>query len=216
MSAKEYTPGSLVSYRGRDWIVMPGANADLVNLRPLGGSEVEATAVYLPLDLPGEAITGSQFPPPTEKDLGDFATARMLFHASRLSFRQASGPFRCMGRLSFRPRNYQIVPLVMALEQRTTRLMIADDVGIGKTVEGLLVLSPGDILFPFERYVTEPLRIHFEKGSARRIEGGREAVMLETLLESRGDDFQIDDDFLFTHCPNVVNAINAICNWVQE
>lgn len=57
-----------------------------------------------------------------------------------------------------------------------------------ETVEGLLVLSPGDILFPFERYVTEPLRIHFEKGSARRIEGGREAVMLETLLESRGDE----------------------------
>src|SRR5690606_10128396 len=56
------------------------------------------------------------------------------------------------------------------------------------TVEGLLVLSPGDILFPFERYVTEPLKIHFEKGTAHRIEGGREAVMLDGLLDSRGDE----------------------------
>ncbi len=56
------------------------------------------------------------------------------------------------------------------------------------TVEGLLVFSPGDILFPFERYVTEPLKIHFEKGMAHRIEGGREAVMLEGFLNDRGDD----------------------------
>lgn len=57
-----------------------------------------------------------------------------------------------------------------------------------ETVEGLLVLSPGDILFPFERYVTQPLRIHFEKGTARRIEGGREAVMLDGFLNDRGDE----------------------------
>lgn len=57
-----------------------------------------------------------------------------------------------------------------------------------ETVEGLLVLSPGDILFPFERYVTEPLKMHFEQGSVRRIEGGREAVMLEGLLQDRGDE----------------------------
>lgn len=57
-----------------------------------------------------------------------------------------------------------------------------------ETVEGLLVLSPGDVLFPFERYVSEPLKIHFEKGSACKLEGGREAVMLETLLDNRGDE----------------------------
>ncbi|MCB9895296.1 MAG: aminotransferase class I/II-fold pyridoxal phosphate-dependent enzyme [Planctomycetes bacterium] len=36
------------------------------------------------------------------------------------------------------------------------------------------------------------------------------------ILESKGDDLRIDDEFLFTHCPNVVNAINAVCKWVQE
>lgn len=55
------------------------------------------------------------------------------------------------------------------------------------TVEGVLVLSPGDVLFPFERYVTEPLKIYFEKGVAHRLEGGREAVMLRGYLDERGD-----------------------------
>ncbi len=46
-----------------------------------------------------------------------------------------------MGKLSFRPRSYQIVPLVMALKQDIVRLLIADDVGIGKTVEALIILK---------------------------------------------------------------------------
>src|SRR5450759_4482209 len=45
-----------------------------------------------------------------------------------------------MGRLSFRPRAYQIVPLIMALRQDVVRLLIADDVGVGKTIEALLVV----------------------------------------------------------------------------
>lgn len=140
MSSTTYTPGKLVQFRDRRWIVLPSGDDDLVMLRPLGGAEEETTAVYKPLRLPGEEITESEFPKPTVKDLGDFATARLLFNAARLSFRHASGPFRCMGRLSFRPRNYQLVPLVMALKQDTVRLMVADDVGIGKTIEALLIL----------------------------------------------------------------------------
>ncbi|WP_416798862.1 leucyl aminopeptidase [Ciceribacter azotifigens] len=57
-----------------------------------------------------------------------------------------------------------------------------------ETVEGVLVLSPGDVLFPFERYVTQPLKIYFEKGVAHRFEGGREALMLRSLIEDRGDE----------------------------
>lgn len=57
-----------------------------------------------------------------------------------------------------------------------------------ETVEGVLVLAPGDILFPFERYVTSPVRLHFEGGSIRRVEGEREAILLEALLDRRGDE----------------------------
>jgi 2,5-dihydroxypyridine 5,6-dioxygenase len=56
------------------------------------------------------------------------------------------------------------------------------------TVEGTLVVPPASILFPFERYVTEPIRMRFTQGVAREIEGGREAVMLRDLLETQNAD----------------------------
>ena len=55
------------------------------------------------------------------------------------------------------------------------------------TVNGTLVISTASILFPFEFYVTEPIRLHFENGVARRIEGGREATMLSDFIEKQGD-----------------------------
>ena len=35
----QYTPGSLVRARGREWIVEPGSVAPLLRLRPLAGGE---------------------------------------------------------------------------------------------------------------------------------------------------------------------------------
>lgn len=141
MSVQTRKPGMLVNYRGRDWIVMPSDDEDILKVKPLGGSEAETTGIYLPLQLPGEDVSDTQLDPPSVNDLGDFETAKMLFHASRLSFRNAAGPFRCMGKLSFKPRAYQVVPLVMALKQDVTRLLIADDVGIGKTIEALMIIK---------------------------------------------------------------------------
>jgi SNF2 family DNA or RNA helicase len=43
-------------------------------------------------------------------------------------------------RLGFEPRAYQLVPLLVALRLPTVRLLIADDVGIGKTIEAGLIL----------------------------------------------------------------------------
>lgn len=136
-------PGSMVKYRDREWIVLPSDDEDLMMLKPLGGSDEEITAVFLPLRfMPGEKPEPASFALPTPDDIGAFETAKILFDASRLSFRNASGPFRCMGKLSFRPRSYQLVPLVMALKhQDVVRMLIGDDVGIGKTVEALIILK---------------------------------------------------------------------------
>ena len=133
-------PGTLVKFRGRRCVVQPSSDNDLVLLKPLGGTDDETIAVFEPVLQSNDKIEHDQFESPTVDDLDSFLTAKLLYDAARLSFRQVSGPFRCMGKLSFRPRSYQLVPLIMALKQPVTRLLIADDVGIGKTIEALLIM----------------------------------------------------------------------------
>ncbi len=139
MTNFDFKPGSLVTLRNRPWVVQPSDDTDLLLLKPLGGSDDEITGIFKPLANEADKPQTYDFIKPTEKDLGDFASAKLLYNAARLAFRNAAGPFRCLGKLSFRPRSYQMVPLIMALKQDTTRLLIADDVGVGKTIEALLV-----------------------------------------------------------------------------
>ncbi len=134
-------PGKLISLRGREWVVLPSDDPqNLLIVKPLGGSDDEITGIYLPLQIAADRPNDARFDPPTPEDLGDVATAKLLHDSARLAFRNGAGPFRCLAKLSFRPRAYQIVPLVMALRQDKIRVLIADDVGVGKTIEALLVV----------------------------------------------------------------------------
>jgi len=139
MNQFEFKPGSLVTFRKRPWVVLPPEEPEVVLLKPLGGTDNEITGIFSPIASAEEKIESFNFVKPGKKDLGDFTSAKLLYNASRLSFRNAAGPFRCLGKLSFRPRSYQMVPMIMSLKQDITRLLIADDVGVGKTIEALLV-----------------------------------------------------------------------------
>jgi superfamily II DNA or RNA helicase len=133
-------PGSLVYLHDRPWVVLPQDNPDLLRLKPLEGKEEETIGIYLPLFAERISLQPYLFPLPKPQDLGDWNAAHLLYNAARLSFRDVAGPFRVLGRIAFQPRAYQMTPLIMALKQETpTRLLIADDVGVGKTIEALLI-----------------------------------------------------------------------------
>lgn len=116
---------------------MPSSEKDVLNLRPLTGDEGGECGLYLPLE--EKKLQPATFPLPTIEDIGDFESARLLRDAARLLLRHGAGPFRSSGHLGFRPRPYQLVPLLMALRISPVRMLIADDVGIGKTIEAALI-----------------------------------------------------------------------------
>lgn len=131
-----FPPGSLVTARGREWVVQPGSADDFLVLRPLGGADDDIAGVFL-----SEGVHAATFPPPAPDDLGDNYSATLLRDAIRVGFRSTTGPFRCLASINVEPRAYQLVPLMMALRQDVVRLLIADDVGIGKTVEAALIAT---------------------------------------------------------------------------
>ena len=133
-----FAAGSLVKARGREWVVLPSPEDDLVMVRPLGGADHEETGIVTSL----ETVEPASFAPPDpETDLGDHRSAKLLRDALRLGFRSSAGPLRCAARIAVDPRPYQLVPLLMALRLDPVRLLIADDVGVGKTIEAALVAS---------------------------------------------------------------------------
>jgi superfamily II DNA or RNA helicase len=132
-----YAPGSLVSARGREWVVLPESAADMLVLRPLGGSDDDVAALFPAF----EKVSAATFDPPDPADLGNAEAAGLLRSALRIGFRSGAGPFRSLAGIAVQPRAYQLVPLLMALRQQTVRMLISDDVGIGKTIEAGLVAS---------------------------------------------------------------------------
>ncbi|RMH50633.1 MAG: ATP-dependent helicase, partial [Bacteroidetes bacterium] len=189
-----FESGALVRARGREWVVLPDSESDLLVLRPLGGTDDEVTGILPEL----EPVEPACFDPPSPDRLGDHDSCRRLRDAVRLSFRQGSGPFRSFGRIAIEPRPYQLVPLLMAMRLNPVRILIADDVGIGKTVEASLIarelLDRGEVsrmavLCPphlAEQWQFELSRFHIEAepvlpGTAARLE--RHCRLDESLFD---------------------------------
>ena len=204
-------PGKLVTLRGRDWVVLPSNNPDLLVVKPLGGSEEETTGVYLPLEIPEDIPRDAQFAPPTAENLGDISTARFLYEAARLAFRNGAGPFRALAKLSFRPRAYQIVPLVMALRQDIVRLLIADDVGVGKTVEALLVVREMMERAQVKRFAVICLPHLCDQWQQEfRSKLGIEAVIIRSNTQARLDRMIQGDTSVYDYYPYQIISIDYI------
>ncbi len=130
-----FAVGSLVRTRGREWVVLPESNDNLLILRPLGGTEDEVTGIVTSI----ETVHPAVFDLPDPTLVGDYRSCKLLRDAVRLGFRSSAGPFRSFGRIAIEPRPYQLVPLLMSLKLDPVKILIADDVGIGKTIEACLI-----------------------------------------------------------------------------
>ena len=134
----DFMPGNLVRARGREWVVQSDSRRDWLRLRPLGGADDDSIALIPELEL--QAVAPATFPWPEPEQAGNHAAALLLRDALRLKLRAGGGPFRAFGNIAVEPRAYQLVPLLMALRLSTVRLLIADDVGVGKTIEAGLIV----------------------------------------------------------------------------
>ncbi len=133
----QFAAGTLVRARGREWVVLPESNENLLMLRPLAGLDDEVTGLVPEL----EHVEPAVFELPDPAKSGDHRSCALLRDAVRLAVRSSAGPFRSFGGIAVAPRPYQLVPLLVALKQPQARVLIADDVGVGKTVEACLIAA---------------------------------------------------------------------------
>lgn len=147
MSNATITQGALVQVRGQKWVVGsvdPAPKATLVSLQSVEDGrygetleviwEVEQGAHVLPSgSLP--QLTADGFDPPEK--LAAFLDAVRWSAVASADVRTLQSPFRSGVAIE----DYQLEPVVRAVDAPRVNLLLADDVGLGKTVEAGLVLE---------------------------------------------------------------------------
>lgn len=209
MPVHDFTIGNLVRARGREWVVQPDSKQDWLRLRPLGGADNDIIALIPELEF--QPVEPATFPWPNPEKLGNHAAALLLRDALRLKLRAGGGPFRSFGNIAVEPRAYQLVPLLMALRLTTVRLLIADDVGIGKTIEaGLIVRELMDRGEISRLAVLCPPHLVEQWQSELEERFNLQAVVLTSASASRIERDLPHGVSLFDHYPIIVVSLDYI------
>ncbi|WP_428489730.1 helicase-related protein [Rhodopila sp.] len=132
----ELSVGIKVTVRGLEWDVteiLPLGSQKLVRLTCRGG---DLAGLEWDVLHPAEPIAVTQIDPRPE-EAGPLADWRR-FHLARL-LEQIPGPSAAPGRVAIEA--YQRVPLLRALDMVRPRLLLADGVGLGKTIQAGLIAA---------------------------------------------------------------------------
>jgi SNF2 family DNA or RNA helicase len=132
----QFKTGQIVEIRKRFWRI------DSIYKNELTATSIDSInnfqkRFYAPL----EDIKLADTKLPSFDKIGELSKQKLLINAYRISLIHGSSPLLSLQRSTVIPVNFQLVPVVMALNSPRVRLLIADDVGLGKTIEAGLIIN---------------------------------------------------------------------------
>ncbi|MEA3312801.1 MAG: helicase-related protein [Caldisericota bacterium] len=132
----QFKTGQIVEIRKRLWRI------DSIYKNELTATSIDSInnfqkRFYIPL----EDIKLADTKLPSFDKIGELSKQELLINAYRISLIHGSSPLLSLQRSTVIPVNFQLVPVIMALNSPRVRVLIADDVGLGKTIEAGLIIN---------------------------------------------------------------------------
>lgn len=128
--------GQIVKIRNRLWRV------DTIFKNELTATSIDSFHnIQRRFYVPFENINIARVDIPDTSKVGELSKQQLFITANKINLIHGSSPLLSLQRSSIIPTNFQLVPVIMALNSARVRLLIADDVGLGKTIEAGLILN---------------------------------------------------------------------------